>query len=94
MFDDYLSYFTDFRKAERMRALLSSTRGGDGLFEDLSRLFKQDTERATAGGRRNGPSSSGYTRLKEKHFYILWDSLYLNQPELVQKGLDVDLYYK
>merc|ERR1712147_246474 len=40
-----------------------------------------------------GPQNK-YVPLQEKKFFILWDSLYLNQPELVKKGLDVDLYYK
>ena len=47
MFDDYLSYFTDFKKAERIKALLGSSKGGDRLFEDLSKLFIDDMAQFT-----------------------------------------------
>jgi hypothetical protein len=83
MFDDYLSYFTDFKKAERMKALLNSSKGGDRLFEDLSKLFMEDMEQFTSHKPQTTDQKSNdqkYVRFREKHFYILWDSLYLNQP--------------
>lgn len=93
MFDDYLSYFTDVQKTEKMKEALKASKGGEKLFEDLSKLFVQDMEVYNPIDAPKGPQNK-YVPLQEKKFFILWDSLYLNQPELVKKGLDVDLYYK
>ena len=77
MFDDYLSYFTDVSKTERMKEALKTSLGGQKLFEDLSKLFVQDMEVYNDVEHPKGPQNK-YVPLLERKFFLLQDSLYLN----------------